>query len=457
MKKLLIIAACSSLVLWGNTIHAQNKKCGNEIILEQIAQDPIKQKAFDEYRNEIKAEVKAYTDAKAYASSMKNSANKTTGNVSIPIVFHFILSQAQIDQIGGQAGIYKRVTQQIQVLNNDFNATNIDISSVPAAFTSVVGNAEINFGLAHRKPDGTGTSGIEILVKPTGFNGFSVSDNNVKNTGAGGLDPWDHNQYLNVWVTNLTTTGLLGYAYSPQFAAKIQIPERYQGAVIHYGAIGIPDGSPNQYFVSPVARRSRTLVHELGHFFNLFHIWGNTAVGAGNCSDDDDIDDTPRQEDANQSVCPTGIKANCSIAPHSGGEMYMNFMDYTGDACTRMFTKKQVERMRAQLAPGGVSYGLTLNGVVMTWPTSVSTLEQNNSLNISPNPSKGLFNISFVKQTNNLQYINVLNITGQTVERINVAEQQASYTVDISNMPKGLYLLQLGFEEGIISKKVLVQ
>ncbi|MEZ5016521.1 MAG: zinc-dependent metalloprotease [Flavipsychrobacter sp.] len=451
MRKSLVVAALGSLVLWGNTIHAQNKKCGNEIILEEIAKDPIKQKAFEEYRAQVNEEVRAYSAARA------KSANKTTGNVSIPVVFHFVLSQAQIDQIGGQAGIYKRVQQQITVLNSDFNATNIDINNVPTAFKSLIGNAEMNFGLAHRMPDGTGTTGIEILVKPANFTGYSASDNNVKNTNGGGLDAWDHNQYLNVWVTNLTTTGLLGYAYSPQFTQQLQIPLRYQGAVIHYGAIGVPDGSPNQYFVSQVARRSRTLVHELGHFFNLNHIWGNTAVGSGNCLDDDDVGDTPRQEDANQSVCPTGVKANCSNNPHVGGEMYMNYMDYTGDACTIMFTKGQVERMRAQIAPGGASYGLTLNGDVMTWPTSISSIERDNTFSIAPNPSNGVVNINFIEQTNNLQYINVLNITGQLVEKIVVTEQKANYSVDLTNAPKGVYVLQLGFDAGIISKKVIVQ
>lgn len=452
MRKLMIIAACSSLVLWGNNSSAQNAKCGNELILEQIAQDPIKQKAFNEYRNQINNEVKAY------AGNKFNSANKTTGNVSIPIVFHFVLNQAQIDLIGGQEGIYKRVSEQITVLNADFNAANnLDIAKVPAAFTSVLGNAEINFGLAHRKPDGTGTPGIEILVKPASFTGFSQTDNNVKNSNAGGLDAWDENQYLNVWVTNFTTSGLLGYAYSPQFAANIQLPSRFQGAVIHYGAIGTKGLDPNKYFVNQQAIKSRTLVHELGHFFNLFHVWGNTKVGSGNCSDDDDISDTPRQEDANQSNCPSGVKANCTIDPHPGGEMYMNFMDYTGDACTIMFTKKQVERMRAQLVPGGASYGLTLNGIVMTWPTSVSTLEKSNSFNVVPNPSNGFFNISFIQQTNQLKNITVLNVTGQTVLKLPIVEQKQNYSVDISNMPKGLYILQLGFEEGILSKKVIVQ
>ncbi len=450
MKKLLVIAAACSLVLLGDNTKAQNRKCGNELITAEIAKDPSKQQAFEAYRMQIKA------DADAYASSKANSASKTTGNVSIPVVFHVVLSQAQIDQLGGEQGIYSRVASQMQVLNNDFNATNLDINSVPAAFKSVIGNAEINFGLAHRKPDGTGTIGVEILIKPVGFNGFGVSDNNVKNTSSGGLDAWDHTKYLNVWVTNITNSGVLGYAYSPQFTLNLQLPLRYQGAVIHYGALGSRTG-PNQYFVSSVAERGRTLTHELGHFFNLFHVWGNTAVGSGNCSDDDDVSDTPRQRDATQSNCPSGVVPNCSNQTHAGGEMYMNYMDYSGDACTRMFTAGQVNRMRAQIEPGGASYSLTQNGIVMTWPTSISSLEKNNSVQILPNPSNGVFNIQFVNKENQLLYINVMSMTGQTVKRVSIAEQANNYSIDISHMPKGLYMLQLGFEEGMISKKVIVK
>ncbi len=67
----------------------------------------------------------------------------------------------------------------------------------------------------------------------------------------------------------------------------------------------------------------------------------------GNCGDDDGIGDTPRQEDATFSTCPSGIVPNCTNDPHPGGGMYMNFMDYSGDRWTNMFTIQQVARMRA--------------------------------------------------------------------------------------------------------------
>jgi hypothetical protein len=106
------------------------------------------------------------------------------------------------------------------------------------------------------------------------------------------------------------------------------------GVVLDYLAFG-KKTSVTQYFQSG-SERGRTMVHELGHYFTLKHIWGDTPVGSGTCSDDDGVGDTPQQKDANQSVCPTFPKANC--ANSTGGEMFMDFMDYVPDICMRMFS-----------------------------------------------------------------------------------------------------------------------
>jgi hypothetical protein len=95
--------------------------------------------------------------------------------------------------------------------------------------------------------------------------------------------------------------------------------------------------------ISPF-NKGRTATHEIGHWLNLKHIWGDGFCG------DDKVDDTPNQESANRG-CPGGEKITCGTSAH--GDMYMNFMDLTDDACMYMFTLGQKERMRALFAQGG--------------------------------------------------------------------------------------------------------
>lgn len=463
MKRYLVLASamlCLSSI--SNSAQAQQTagKCGNETIQLNINNDPALKAQFDQYRADVESRTKTYSE------NTTTTANKNTATpVSIPLVFHVILTQAEIDQLGGTQGIYNRIQSQLDVLNQDYNNGNADISNVPAVFQSVIGKADINFGLAHTDPNGNGTIGVEIKVAPSGFGGFAVGDVAAKRTNAGGLNPWDYTKYLNIWLVNLTSGQMngtvLGYGYSPSYAQLVGRIED-AGVVIMYNTLGSRLNSPSWYFYGDqqfsksTVDRGRTLTHELGHYFNLFHTWGNTAVGAGNCNDDDGIGDTPRQEDATFSTCPTGVVANCTNDPHPGGEMYMNFMDYSGDRCTNMFTEQQVARMRAEISPGGDSYSLTYSNV-MIWPTSVNNVDNANKISLVPNPTTGNFNISIVQKNGNLNKINVINATGQVVKQISPVEQKDIYNVDISDMPKGMYMVQLGFDNGTIVRKVVLQ
>ena len=124
------------------------------------------------------------------------------GCTRIPVVVHVVwkttaqnISQAQIDS-------------QIEVLNRDFRKRNSDISGVPAAFASLAADARLEFTLATRDPQGNAHSGV-IRVQTT-RDGFG-SDDAVKHAASGGSDAWPNDEYLNIWVCQLTG-GLLGYA-----------------------------------------------------------------------------------------------------------------------------------------------------------------------------------------------------------------------------------------------------
>jgi hypothetical protein len=453
MKKILFAALAGSMLVSGNSVFAQSEKCANTAILEQaIAKDPSVQQAFNNYREDV------LEQTAAYEQEVGNSASKTTAVITIPVIFHVVLTQAQIDALGGTQVLYDRAVSQLGVLNECFNAKNADVSSVPSAFQSVLGNAELSFAFAHRKPDGKATPGLEIRIAPPSFAGFSVHDGAAKRTSDGGLDPWDNSQYLNIWVVLLTDPNILGYGYSQKYADLLSVPLE-SGVVITSGAFGKKKSVSDKGFIAG-ADRGRTLVHELGHFFNLWHVWGTVAVGSGSCTKsdpkyDDGVTDTPPQKDANQ-ICPglTTVLPNCTSTP--GGEMFMNYMDYPGDACIIMFTKGQVNRMRAELAPGGGSPNLGKNGNLLAWPTDVSNLEIEKPFFVAPNPSTGNFTISF-DDVDGLQNINIINIMGQSVKNINTGLNNKTFNFDLSGMAKGIYTVQCRFEEGTIIRKIVLQ
>ena len=454
MKKILVFTTLFSSVIFGVNVARAQEKCGLDLIMKElISKNPSLINVIDQYSLE------SQHAADAHEQLMLNAAQKTTANVIIPVVFHIILNQNQINAIGGVAGIRNRITTQMEVINTDFNARNHDSTAIPAPFKPFFGNPGISFQLAHTAFDGTATDGYEIKIADASVSGFDENNDGAKSIPQGGLRPWDNTKYLNIWIVNLTNETLLGYAYSPHFAKNVVGDVGRAGVVLDYGAFGVkPPTTPDYWF--PAAFKGRTLTHELGHYFNLWHTWGRTSVGSGSCSQapgqGDEVDDTPNQFDATQSCKTFPFFDQCT--PSGNGIMYMNYMDYSGDACYRMFTKKQAARMQVEVNPGGNSHSLTTNPQVLLWPTGITTFEQNNQISISPNPSNGIFNVNVVKSNNPLNIITVTNSVGQVVKLINsFDDNKGSFNIDLSNNPKGVYILHMQFEEGSITRKVTVQ
>lgn len=449
MKKSLILAAISGLVMTGNIANAQ--KCAHdELIQAAINGNPAKMAAYEQYNNAILNQAEEFNQKIKQNSTF---AKSTDSKYTIPLVFHVMLTQAQLDEIGGTSGLYSRIQSQVAILNTDFNALNTE--TIPDAFKNLKGNPNMSFGVAHTNPNGQGTTGVEILIKPASFTGFDVSDNSAKRTSSGGLNPWDNKRYLNIWIFNITNGSssgeILGYAYNPNLATNVLGDANLMGVCLDYKAFGRRT-SITQVFV-PNADRGRTMVHELGHYFTLNHIWGNTPVGNGNCSDDDGVGDTPQQNDANQSICPTFPKANCTGA--TPGEMFMDYMDYVNDACMSMFTQGQVTRMQSELTGTGGSANLPNNIHLLSWPTGITTTEMQENLNIVPNPSNGAFTITYHDY---IKSITIVNMMGQAVKQIAGTEQQSgAISVDMKGMSKGIYTVQCQYMEGVVSRKIVIE
>ena len=241
--------------------------------------------------------------------------------VTIPTVVHVVYKKPKENISQSQ------IQSQIAALNKDFRATNADTSKVPAAWKGLVADSKIKFQLATKDPNGEKTNGV-VRVQ-TDVAAFGAGDG-VKRASKGGSTAWPADAYLNVWVCTLGG-GLLGYAQFPGG------PKATDGVVILNSAFGT-EGTATAPF-----DKGRTLTHEVGHWLNLRHIWGDTL----DCSGGDRVSDTPNCKGPNIGK-PTFPVITCGNGPN--GDMFMNYMDYVDDAAMFMFTAGQVGRMSACLA-----------------------------------------------------------------------------------------------------------
>lgn len=272
-----------------------------------------------------------YPEARAHQAAIEDYTREARagreaqrrGVIRIPVVVHIVLRKpTQVTDA--------QVRRQIERLNLDFRKRNPDVAKVPSPFRPLVGDAKIEFELARRTPTGRATKGIRR--KTTSKAGFSHVRDDVKDPKTGGLAPWDPERYLNLWVCALEG-GTLGYGQFPGG------PPETDGVVILHDAFG-SGGSAR-----PPFDLGRTTTHEVGHYLNLSHIWGESRIPS--CHDDDFVPDTPPQFDKNFGK-PVYPHVSCNNGPH--GDLFMNYMDYVDDDAMVMFTKGQVSRMRATLS-----------------------------------------------------------------------------------------------------------
>jgi hypothetical protein len=236
--------------------------------------------------------------------------------ITIPVVVH-VLYNNNTENISDA-----QILSQMQVLNDDFRRQNPDANNK----WSQAADTEIEFCLASVDPNGNATSGITRTF--TNTSSFSTNDA-MKFSSQGGKDAWPTDQYLNMWVCDLGG-GILGYAQFPGSGSAAT-----DGVVMGYKYFGTVGAAQAPF------DGGRTTTHEVGHWLNLRHIWGD-----GNCSQDDFINDTPTSDAPNYG-CAQG-HVSCSSA-----DMVENYMDYSDDACMNLFTAGQKARMRALFSNGG--------------------------------------------------------------------------------------------------------
>ena len=303
---LLLIYSCkkNDAVYENESTTQQNieRSCASEEMLKaQLAADPSLRTRMQQ--------IEEYT-RRALASGAFRG--KPLQIIEIPVVVHVLYNTPEENISDAQ------IQSQIDVLNEDFNLKNTDNRLVPSIFSDLKADVGVRFTLS------------QTIRKYSSKRTWPVTDN-MKYTSRGGSDAVDPEHKLNIWVCDLGQ-GILGFAYYPGIKPELD------GVVILYSAFGRTGTLLDRF------NKGRTATHEVGHWMNLHHIWGDATCG------DDLVDDTPKHTTANFGCPEFPHYNNCG---DNAIEMTMNYMDYTDDACMFMFSNGQKARMLAVFASGG--------------------------------------------------------------------------------------------------------
>ena len=318
MKKLLLVVSAGFLLVSScnktsspsennatdNEIAAatQRKCAAYDVLEEQLRQDP----SLAQRMNEIEAFTRRFTE--------NSEANKLLpdGSMEVPVVVNVLYRTAAENISDAQ------IQSQIDVLNEDYAGSNADVNNTNTYQSVKAGDTKIHFVLS-------GT-----VRKSTTVTSWGTNDA-MKKPSQGGIAPTNPNTTLNMWSCTMGG-GILGYAQFPGGNPATD------GVVILSTAFGRTGTAAAPFGLG------RTATHEVGHYFNLRHIWGDRRCG------DDLVGDTPAHDGANFGCPAANLKSKCQGRPI---EMTMNYMDYTDDACMYMFSSGQKSRMNATYAVGG--------------------------------------------------------------------------------------------------------
>lgn len=399
-------------------LSAQERNCGQEHAMQQLQFNPL---MLAKYQQQMQLSEQAYNNL-LNSQALVNNVNTT---LTIPVAIHY--------PDAGSANATLRncmrllAQDQVDILNEDYNAYNSDISTWDNTTSSFFpgvnkGIMNVEFEIATlNHPAGSGlVNGEPAITFGYDFGGPGNSD-------------WDSNWagYLNIVVKNLSG-GTLGYAYlasNPQDGAAVFIDNGAFGS--GSGCTGYVPGAPYNL--------GRTLTHELGHYMNLNHIWGNGTCG------NDFVADTPQHNTSNGGCPPITHLSTCTGTPR---ELTMNYMDYTNDACMYMFTAGQATRMLAHIST--IESNFNYNTLV-----NESFDLRADRIVLYPNPNNGIFEIT-LSNNNVFESVSIFDITGRLVFKQNNINND-SLTVNLTSSNSGIYTVVVKSEIGNFNTKIVIK
>ena len=407
----------------------QQRTCGTDAYMEKMLSNPEMKQQYLDLQKQFESELERLTNAQQNRNG--NSTFSTNAIIRIPVAIHYP-SVANSSTETVKSCLRLLAQKQVAILNADYNATNSDISlwtNASAYYPGVnIGDMDVSWEIATQNhPASSGLSNGTLAIT-FGTNFLSGADSDSEWSG-----------YCNLVVRNISG-GILGY--SPLGG----MPNQGMTVVIDNNAFGATmTGTPTScsgYVPGAPYNLGRTLTHELGHFFNLYH----TFQGCGsNCaSTGDRVCDTPAAGSPYYDCDPDGsVTSTCGFT-----QLTMNYMDYTSDVCMYMFTAGQATRMLA--------WYNTISSQLLTNVLANNDFVKNN-FSIAPNPNKGIFSIQLSEAIDNYSVV-IIDALGREI--FNGEYNQTTdlaQNIQLDNALSGMYFVTILSKGAQITKKIIIQ
>lgn len=419
--------------------HAQSRHCGTMYV------DSMRRAAYpelgtlDQFEEWLQGNI---IDAQGFA--------KTEISYTLPVVVHVIHNGQSIGS--GMNISDAQIKSQIDVLNEDFRKWNSGVTSLTQPpfnqtnWSTIAADCEINFCLAKYDPAGNVLSspGIDRVNRNT--KGFPVPPYDYDQI-IDQIKPatiWDPNKYLNIWVLDFSID-IIGFSTFPIGSTLPGISgnggtSATDGVVIQYNCFGRVGNVSYPY------NRGKTTVHEIGHWLGLRHIWGDAECATDYCND------TPTQSGPNDAGCPTFPHITCSNGPN--GDMFVNYMDYSDDACLCMFTNNQKTRMHTVMANSPFRAALATQSA-NCGPSGFDEHIGDQKIEIYPNPSDGMVYILIPVglKVNAIEVLDILSEKGYEVSESNFS---SDIQIDLINRENSIFFVKIVADNLLIIKKIII-
>ena len=409
----------------------QQRTCGTDAYMEKMLSNPEMKQQYLELQKQFESELERLTNAQQNRNG--NATFSTNALVRIPVAIHYpsvVNSSAE----SVKSCLRLLAQKQVAILNADYNATNSDLSLWTAAsiyYPGVnIGDMDVSWEIATQNhPTSSGLSNGTLAVT-FGTNFLSNADSDSEWSG-----------YCNLVVRNISG-GILGYsplAGSPSQGMTVVIDNNAFGATM--------TGSPTScsgYVPGAPYNLGRTLTHELGHFFNLYHTF-QSCTNTNCATQGDRVCDTPPLGTPTYSCPSDGTVAGCDGTTPA---LTMNYMDYTNDACMYMFTAGQVTRILA--------WYNTISSQLLTNVLANNDFVKNN-FSIAPNPNKGIFSIQLSEAIDNYTIV-IMDALGREI--FNAEYNQTSdlvQNIQLDNALSGMYFVTIQSKGAQITKKIIIE